>query len=68
MAYLQYVMVNDQKIGIDKVDRADQGIIIAWRDEGYLAGTSLIKMEMTEEFWHIICEIIYWGYVAYDTD
>jgi hypothetical protein len=62
MPYIQYVMVNDQKIDIRKCNQEDRDVLSNWRSEGYIQGGAG-KLQITKEFWNIVCEIVFLGYV-----
>ena len=65
MAYIQYVLTNSQKLDPQTMNKDDRDILKKWKEAGYLEG-GLERMSVTKEFWDIISEIIYLGYV--DTD
>ena len=65
MAYIQYVMVNDQKIGIEKISQEERKVISKWRKTGHIEGGAS-GLAVTREFWGILCEIIFLGYVDRD--
>ena len=62
MPYVQYVMVNDQKIDVRHCNQADREILEKWRKAGHIEGGAS-GLQITEEFWNILCEIIRLGYV-----
>ncbi len=63
MAYVQYVMVNNQKIDPIRVNPKEREILIVkWRKAGYMEGGAS-GLAITKKFWDIICEIIFLGYV-----
>ena len=62
MPYIQYVMTNEQKIKIECCNNDDRVILRKWKDAGYIEGGASGLM-ITKEFWDIICEIIFLGYV-----
>lgn len=64
MAYVQFVMCNDQKIDPNKVYGEERGILQKWREAGHIQGGAS-GLSMTREFWDIMCSIIWYGYVAY---
>ena len=74
MVHLQYIMVNEQKIDWRRINADDRKIINRWRKAGLIAGGHLdcngkkitresTHLSIAKEFWDIICEIIYIGYV-----
>ena len=72
MPYLHYQLVNEKKpVNINK---EEQDILIKWLNKGYIVNgvtpeKGRIKksigeqLEVTKEFWNILNEIIYLGYV-----
>jgi hypothetical protein len=62
LPYLQYVMVNEQKINIHSINDYERKCILKWEAKGYI-GNSSSKMKVSKEFWDIMCETIYLGYV-----
>lgn len=65
MAYVQYVMVNDQKIKIQHCNQDDRKILSKWREAGHMEGGAS-GMAITKHFWDAICEIVFLGYVDID--
>jgi len=65
MPYILNVMMNDQRIDPRKINHEERGILSKWRKAGYLAG-GMSLMEVTKEFWDILCEIAFLGYVDID--
>ncbi len=67
MPYVQYVMVNEQVIEPRKVNQEERGILSKWREKGYIEGGAS-GLSMTKEFFCAICEIIWLGYVAFESE
>jgi len=65
MPYVQYIMVNDQKIDIRHCNQGDREVLEKWRKARHIEGGAS-GLQITEEFWNIICEIIRLGYVDLD--
>lgn len=65
MPYIQYVMVNEQRIDLNKINPADRAILKKWREAGHIEGGAG-GLKITREFWNIICEVIRLGYVDID--
>jgi len=67
MVYIQYVVTNWHNISAVKINRLEQGYIDSWEESGYLSMRErfapINKLYITKEFWSIICELIYLGYV-----
>lgn len=62
MPYIQYVMVNDQRIEPRKCNQADRDVLSLWRSEGHIEGGAG-GLAITKKFWNTICEIVFLGYV-----
>lgn len=66
MPYLQYCLMNEQQLDPQKINDADRKIVSKWRNAGHIkGGISYHSLEITKEFWNIINEIIFMGYVDY---
>jgi len=65
MVYIQYVMINDQRIDPNKVSPEERKILSGWRKDGFIEGGAS-GLRITEDFWNILCEIIFLGYVDID--
>lgn len=65
MPYIQYQMMNEQRIDPWKVNEEDRKILQKWREAGHIEGGAS-GLGITKEFWDIINEILFLGYV--DTD
>ncbi len=66
MPYIQFAMVNEQRIQPDKISSEERTILSQWRKEGYLDGSVGDRMTISEEFWNIICTLIMLAYVDRD--
>ena len=62
MAYVQYVMMNEQKIDIQKCNQDDREVLRKWREEGHIKGGES-GLAITREFWDAVCEILWFGYI-----
>lgn len=60
--YIQYVMVNEQKIDVSKVNQDDRNILKKWKEEGYIEGGAS-GLAITKDFWDFMCEILFEAYV-----
>ena len=63
MAYLQFTMVNNQRLELDKLSDIESPILADWLNKGFIKGEVFKKIEVTKKFWDAMCEIIYLGYV-----
>ena len=62
MPYIMYVMTNNQKIDPRHCNQKDRDVLRKWKDDGYIEGGAS-GLSITKEFWDIICEIVFLGYV-----
>lgn len=65
MVYIQYVMVNEQCLSIEKINNEERKILNKWRSAEHIEGGTS-QMGITKEFWDAICEIVFLGYVDID--
>jgi hypothetical protein len=65
MSYAQYVMVNEQRIDPNKISQSEREILRLWKDAGYMEGGAS-GMTIIREFWDILCEMVFLGYVDID--
>lgn len=62
MPYVLDRMMNTRKIDPNCVNGEEREILSKWRTAGYIEGGAS-EMTITKEFWSIITEIVYLGYV-----
>lgn len=62
MPYVQYQMVNEHKINPVSINSDERIILSKWRELGHIEGGAS-GLGITKEFWDIINEIIFLGYV-----
>jgi len=62
MPYVQYAMVNQQKIDPSRINNDERKVLSKWREEGHIEGGAS-GLGLTKEFWNILHEIIFLGYV-----
>lgn len=67
IAYIQFVMVNARKLDITKISDEERGILRTWREQGHIEGGAG-GLSVTKQFWDFMCEILFWGYVAFDCE
>jgi len=63
--YIQYVMVNERKLEICKVNQEERKILRKWKDEGHIEGGAS-GLAITKHFWDFMCEALFVAYVGYD--
>lgn len=62
MPYVLDVMINNQRINPGHINSEEREILAKWRDAEYITGGAS-GLQITEEFWNILCEIVRLGYV-----
>lgn len=60
--YIQYVMMNEQKLDISKINQEERKILSVLKTEGHIEGGAG-GMGITKEFWDYLSEILWEGYV-----
>lgn len=74
MPYIQYQLVNKKRLSPAHLKDEEKAILANWVDKGYILdgvtgglGRPMMsegaKLEVTKEFWNILSEIVYLGYV-----
>jgi len=63
MPYIQYVMMNDQRIEPRKINKEEREILSKWRDKKWIEGGAS-GLTITKTFWDAINEILWLGYVV----
>ncbi len=63
MPYVQYLMVNDQRIDPNKCNGDDRLVLKLWRKEGHIEGGAS-GLYITRDFWNTINNLIWHAYVA----
>lgn len=62
MPYIQYVMMNEQRIDPKHINAEEREILSCWRSAGHISGGAS-GMEITRQFWDIMNEILWMSYV-----
>jgi len=62
MPYVFYVMQNKQRVDPSSCNAADREVLSKWRGAGHIEGGAS-NMLITKEFWDIMSELIFLGYV-----
>ena len=60
--YIQYVMVNEQKLDMEKINQEEREILSIWKNENYIEGGAS-GLLINKEFWDFICEVLFQSYV-----
>ncbi|MFT5483314.1 MAG: hypothetical protein ACI9GW_001971 [Halieaceae bacterium] len=67
MPYIQYCMMNNQRIDPNRVNSEERDILQSWRQLGYIEGGAG-GLSITKEFWDQINQILWQAYVDYRAD
>tara|TARA_Y100000310_G_scaffold290141_1_gene317083 strand:+ start:196 stop:489 length:294 start_codon:yes stop_codon:yes gene_type:complete len=62
MPYIMHTMMNSQRIDPGKCNQKDREVLSRWRSAGHIQGGAS-GLEVSREFWDIMCEIVFLGYV-----
>jgi len=65
LPYVQYVMMNSQRIDPEKCNGDDRKILALWRKAGHIEGGAS-GLAITKEFWIFMCEVLFYTYVKRD--
>ncbi len=60
--YLQYVMMNEQKLDLNKIGNGESKILQQLKKEGHIQG-GVTGLFMTKKFWDYLHEILFETYV-----
>lgn len=60
--YIQYVMVNKQRLDMSKINQEERVVLRKLKDAGFVEGGAS-GLSITEEFWAFMCEILWQSYV-----
>ena len=60
--YIQYTMVNSQKIDPRHINQEEREILQKWKETGHVEG-GITGLAITKEFWDFMCEILWNSYV-----
>jgi len=66
MPYIQYEMMNNQRIDPNKINSEERAILSDWRKRGWIDGGAS-GLGMTKEFWDAMNEILWMGYVNHES-
>jgi hypothetical protein len=62
LPYIQYVMMNEQKLEICKINQEERNILKIWKEEGHIEGGAT-GLSITKYFWDFLCEVLFIAYV-----
>jgi hypothetical protein len=62
MPYIQYVMMNEQRLDPRKLSVGERDILSTWRNNGWIEG-DVSGMNISKKFWDAMNEILWLGYV-----
>ena len=63
MPYIQYQMMNDQRLDPRKCNQDDRDVLETWRKEHHIEGGAS-GLAITKAFWDAINEVLWLSYVA----
>jgi hypothetical protein len=62
MPYIQYTMMNEQKLDPRKINQDEREVLSLWKKEGHIEG-GITGLRITKNFWDAINEILWISYV-----
>ena len=62
MPYIQFLMMNEQKIDQQKINGEERDIWASWKKAGYADG-GMTGMQISKKFWDALHEIVFIAYV-----
>ena len=65
--YLQFVIMNEQRIDPQKINGAERQILSKLRAAGHIEGGAS-GFAMTREFWDFLCDVLFDTYVAHASE
>ena len=63
MPYIQYQMMNEQRIDPNKINQDERRILQTWRENGWIEGGAS-GLSISKEFWDAINQLLWVGYVT----
>lgn len=66
MPYIQYRLMNEHKLARAHVNAEERVILEKWEKAGYMKREAWFWVEVSKEFWDIMSELLYLGYVDID--
>ena len=67
MPYIQYQMMNEQRLEPNRINAEERDVLKKWRDEGHIEGGAS-GLSITKFFWDYINEILFETYVKATAD
>jgi len=62
LPYIQYVMMNEQKLDINKISQEERKILRKWKIKGYITGGAS-GLAITKNFWNKMNTVLLLAYV-----
>lgn len=63
LPYIQYTMMNDQRLDPNKVSPEERVVLSQWRQRGWIEGGAS-GLSVSKHFWDGLNEILWLGYVT----
>lgn len=65
MPYVQYTMMNNQRIDPNRINENERKILTSWREREWIEGGAG-GLSVSKNFWDAMNELMWLGYVAHE--
>ncbi len=62
LPYIQFVMMNEQRLDIQKINSDERKILAIWKKENFIEGGAG-GLSISKDFWDFMSEVLWEGYV-----
>lgn len=66
MPYVQYCVMNDQNIEPRRINQIEREVLSTWRERKWIEGGAS-DLAISKEFYDAMCQILWLGYVDYES-
>lgn len=67
LPYIQYVMMNEQKLELSRINSEEREAFSRWREKGWVTGGAG-PMTITKQFWDSMNQILWLSYVNHEEE
>jgi hypothetical protein len=66
LPYIQYCLMNNQSLDINKLSSKERHVLRQWKDEGHIGDSPITNLTVTRNFWDAMNDILWFSYVDYE--